>query len=562
MKIPHELFAHLDRDTPFCLCMGLYLCEPLCLELYTTEALLLAEQEADRLLSAAAVSRLRAMIVRRHLLAPRTPALLERLDSFLARFYPEGDPLRVSVRRVRASVRDRRPRPSEVWTGSGQKFLRRLVGEYETTDAITRKALLGLLLPGKLNDQRRWHEACVCSIPIAVSVREFVESRFSEAVRGHLRRGLCLRLEVEMDRELEPKDLRLGFEGAGPSEDVRRSAEVALDLLREESEDFTGRLVVRLPEVMNYISVEGLSIGLALYRAFRYAARSRECPPDVVVTGAIDPDSRRVMPIAGIEEKARAAAEEGAYRFFFPALGSGGTPPPKVEGVRLVGLNRRDPRGFLREVSRKAAPRHVRVAEGLKVALFFALAGASAPVLQAWSGFHIRGDAMREWIKGWAGSEALAEILYVGFGLPVQLLVLINPFLLFLLIYLALARQIECLVNWVNDRRWKPGLSPAGALSESLGARRFTGRERAFRTLFYFTCYWFFWFVGAGAFTFFYRVAQRVPRLPEGAGVGRVLLQIAVSVILIAALMAVPVFTIGAYRRVVKTLGRRFPVLK
>jgi hypothetical protein len=501
-RIPDDLFRHVSTGSPFSLCLGLVICEPLCLELYTLDALLAAEREADLHLSAAGARRLRAEILRRLLLAPRTAEAMERLDGFLAgKGVTESDPLRGMARSEVRALRGRGARANPVWTGPGQKALRDLWGRCRAGDGFQGEAVERLLVPRRRSDigAEEGHPDAVM-IPLLVSARDLVETRFPEAVRGCLRRGLCLRVVVENDASAGPATEGPVFHGPQPSEDLRRSIGRAWDLFCRDA-DPEGRPVIRLPEVLGYLPVEGGSAALAFYCGFGRLARAPGEPVASAVTGALDAGSGRVMAVAGLEEKAAAAQEDGIHRVFHPLDGEGGDSNPagpRPVGATggddlLVGIAGADPAGFAREAARRSAPWHVRLGTVLKIAIFAGLCVGAARLEGVFGACRAATDAARPAVESAVGGEFLRGVAGAGVGLPLALLLALGPYIAFLAVFWALSAQAECLVNWLRYRRWEPGLAAGGVLGGSAGARAFALTDRVKRTAFWLAFAWACW---------------------------------------------------------------------
>lgn len=536
MNVPEQLFAALERPTSHCLCLGLSVCEPLCLELYTTEALLVAEREIDRMRASDGAALLRAEIVRRHLLALRTMETLDRLDGFLSRFYGEADALRSALR----GARGRPSAPSAIWSSEGQKFVRELAAAYVDDQGFLREALRGLRLDNAKG---------VVSVPLVVSVRDLVQ-QFQLAVRDHLRPGLCLWLRVEYDEE-----------GAGERllcpEQLRAVAATALRLAAQAEGEPPGRMVIDTPPVARLLPIEGGSFALPLYRAFRYLFASQELPADIALTGALD-EAGRVMPVAGVEEKTRAALEGGIHRLFHPGTDAAAGSDANV----AVRIEERTPAAFLREIEKSETPPHVRIANWLKLGLWLGLSAAWVASIRIWSVFYVSPEAVQSAFKELAPWQLIGEALYVGIGVPLQALLLFEPLLILILACWIASRYVECFVNWRKYDRWEPGLQPGNRDPAILSVQRRAAHELAVRRAFRFTLGWVCWSLGLTGTMFFYGFSKAMSGPPVGAGLLRWLVQIAMALGWLVLVLAVPAATLLLYRRVRSLAERRFSCLR
>lgn len=476
MSVPPILFDYLDRNTPHVLCMGVALCEPLCLALFTTEALLAAEQEAERELGPDALVRLRAQIVRRHLTAPWSEDSKRRLDVFLARFVPEANPLRRLIRQ-RTS---RRMLPSGVFSPSGQRALHRFLEEAADDAPFLRAALESLVLRVAESDTEA---KPIASVPIAFSVRGFVESAFKEGVRPALRRGVCLRLEVEHLAEDDDARLHLDFQGSTPSADVRASADAALRLVQEDDESVSGRIVLRLPEIASLLPIEGASLGLPLYWAISCAARDRECPPGTVLTGALDPATRRVFPVKGLPEKRQAAEEDGADSFVCPADEEQSLAHEPSDAIRTRIVEGDVARKYLRVADRAAAPAHRWLSGTVELVVLAGLVGVAAPFAHLWNLF-IVSDSLDPWISTWTRPGLSHDLAIYALGLPLGILFAIEPLLIFAWVFGEVLPQAQGFVNWKLRGRWERGFNPSGIGDEDEVRRTRTAKQRIGRTVF------------------------------------------------------------------------------
>lgn len=407
MTVPEELFRFLDAPTSHRFCLALYLCEPLCLELYTTEALRLAEREADRMLSVRAAERLRAEIARRDLL------------------FPGG-------------------RGSDVWTERGQARLRAL---HESAEGVIRRAAEGLLLPPR-------EGVTTTVIPILVSARELIETRFAPAARSCLRPGLCLLVRAEREREGAPGVL---FEGVAPTDDMMRSARTALDLLDDGQRESLGRVVVRLPAVAAFLPIHGGSATLAFAEGFGRLAAGDRCPSGVALTGSVDPVSGRVAAVDGIDEKIAAARATAFHTVCYPSAGE----ISDDDGLRRVGIPDRDPRRFLREARRRATPWHERLAFALKAALFLGMCVGATPLVPLYETLRGAADGVGPWCDAAFAPGIPRDIAFAGAGIPIALILAFGPIVVFLQIFLLLARQVDCAIGWIRRHRWESDIVPA-----------------------------------------------------------------------------------------------------
>jgi len=560
VTVPREIFDFVTHDTAWCLCMGVSICEPLCLELYTTEALITAEREADRLLSRQAVERLRTKIVERKLLGTQSSEALQRLDAFLGRFRNERDPLRSTLRRQLDRMPGNSQRASWVWSTQGQKLIEDLLESYEDDKTFVRGALRAILLPAhSRKGEREFHH--VVSLPIALSVADFVDSRFQPTAKTCLRRGICLRIEIEYETSSTTTQLGLNFEGPA-SEDLRHVAKAAFDLAVQEQDEPEGRLIVRTPAAFDYVPLQGDSAGLALYHGFQYALAGHEYPLGMLVTGAIDGSSARVQPVNGIEEKAEAARDAGISQVFYPSADRLEGPSPTVESVGVMPINDRLPQEFTRAAERQRTPKHVRVASRTKIVLFLGLCGAWLALLPFWNLLYVSPDAVDFWFKSNVSSETLAMILRLGIGVAIQLLLLAAPFLLLAFVFILLARVLECATNWIKYGRWEPGLSPADANASAMRARQYTIGQRVVRMCFKFFLVWCFWFLGMAWLILMGKLTKSVPNPPHGQGLLRWIAQIGMVVGGLGLILGVPAIFFVVYRRFRKFVVRLLPYLK
>ena len=536
MKAVDRVLAVVERPTPHCLCLGLSVCETLCLQLYTTDALLIAEREVDTMRPQEAASRLRAEIVRRYLLAPRSDEALTRLDQFLSRFYPERDRLREAVRRAIG----RPAAPSAIWSSEGQKFVRELAAVYADDSGFVREALKGLQL------EQGEH---VASVPIVVSVRHLI-APFHTSVRERLRAGLCLRFRVEYDPDVTAEPLVC-------SEQLRAAAATALRFAAKDEGAPPGRVIVEAPAVARHVPIEGGSLALPLYRAFRYLFASQEPPADIALTGAID-EAGRVTPVGGLDEKSRAAVDAGIGCLFYPAPEASG----KSDGGVAVAIEERAAAAFLREVEKSATPRHVRIANWLKVGLFIGLFVAWVATIRIWNVFYIPPASVQSAFKELVPWQLVGEAPFIGIGVPLQLLLLLQPFLILLLVYLIMARQLECWVNWRRRGRWEPGLQPGERDAAVVAAHRRSAHELAIRRAFRFTLGWFCWSVGLTGTMLCFGLAKTISDLRVGTGLLGWVARIAMALGWLALVFAVPASVLWLYRRVRALAEARFPSLK
>ncbi|OHB76269.1 MAG: hypothetical protein A2Z34_05650 [Planctomycetes bacterium RBG_16_59_8] len=500
MTVPDELFRVLDAPTPHRFCLGLYLCEPLCLELFTTEALLLAGREVDRLLSPRTAERLRVEIARRGLLFSRG-------------------------------------RRSDIWSERGQRHLREI---YESEQGVLRKAAEGLLLPPG-------EESTATVIPILVSVVELIETRFAPETRSFLRPGLCLRIRA--DRERGGGDGVL-FERIAPTDDIARAARKALDLLDEDRRASLGRVVVHLPEVMAFLPVHGGSATLAFAEGFARLADGLRLPSGMALTGSVDPVSGRVAVVAGIEEKIRAATESAFHAVCHPSAGDGVECRDNGD-IRAIGIPDRDPVRFLHEARRHAAPWQERWGKALKAALFLGMCAGATTLAPLYDALNSAANAVGPWCDAHIGPGIPHDIAYAGAGIPLAILMTVGPLLLFLLLFLIAARQIDCLVNWSRRRRWGPDAPP-------VGPPRTTG-ERVAKTFFLFFFFWACWIILVAAAVPILALKEILPSAPEEAGFfHRLLMTVSLLVALFASLL-VPVM---GFRRLYDRLKRRVNFLR
>lgn len=503
MTVPEELFQFLDAPTPHRLCLGIYLCEPLCLELFTTEALLLAEREADRLLSSRSAERLRIEIARRDLLFSRG-------------------------------------RRNDVWSERGQGYLRDLCGDRQ---GILGKAAEGLLLPPK-------DGPASAVIPILVSARELIETRFAPGARTSLRPGLCLLVRAERESIGEGSVL---FEGVAPTEDIARSARKAIEILDEEKRGALGRVVVRLPEVMALLPVEGGSATLAFAEGFARLADGGRLPSGMALTGSVDPVSGRVAVVTGIEEKIRAANESAFHTVCYP-FGGDAIECRDNGDIRMIAIPHRDPDRFLREVRRRRSPWHARLGMILKATLFLAMCAATTPFAPMYDAIKSAAGMTGPWCDARIGDGIPRDIIHNGVGIPLSLMLVIGPFLLFLLLFLLFARQIDCLVHWARHRRWEPDIAPVG-LPRTMG-------ERIAKTLFLFFFLWTGWIAVVASGVLFLALKDILPVLSEETGFFHRLLGMAISVGMIVAFFALLVVPVKGFGRVYNRLKRRLRFLR
>lgn len=234
-----------------------------------------------------------------------------------------------------------------------------------------------------------------------------------------------------------------------------------------------------------------------------------------------------------------------------------GGPPAPVDGIRTMPIDDRTPREFLRGVERETTQKYVHVARVLKILLFLGLLGGWLATLRIWSFCYVPPEAVRLWFETHISPELLVTTLRVGVGLPVQILLLVEPFLVFLLVYLVLASLLERAINWIRYRRWEEELLPA-----DLSACRYTISQRVIRTCFTFFLVWSFWFLGTGMLVLFAAHSKILPRPPGGSGFLRWGGHMAMVLGLLALLLAMPVAVAFVYRRFRKRLNHRFPFLK
>jgi hypothetical protein len=563
--VPPELFEYVDRATPHCLCMGVYLCEPLCRELYTSEALLSAESEADQILSADVARRLRAEIVKRHLLVLRTPSSLKRLDEFVARFYPDAkDPFRATIRREINTLHEGKPRESPIWTKTGQEYINHLIEQRPDDKEFLSDALQELRLPRppKRNEIYIYQneDTVSGSLPLLVSTREFVDRYFKQEVRNCLRRGLCIRVLIEISGPAKASADEPICINSELMESTLQSIHQAWDLFKLSYEP-EKRLVLRMPNILHYLPLEGRSTDLAFYWAFCHLGRGLSLPPAIGITGSTAPETQQVLPVLGVEEKAIAASECGIHRLCYPLPDSQLERSGIINDPRLFGIDEREPLKFILKAQRGSFPWHTWLARSLDVALIAVLL---ATWIYLWNWFSIFQDAsegIKPWFSQRIGSGYFFTLTYWAIGVPFRILLWSWPLIVFALVYNTLHPYTECAANYMNFHRWEPGLAPAGIIGDDTSVYKLSRKERITRLAVLSILYWFAWIIGIGAFIPIYQLLESAPKLPDDIGIVTKIIQITFILGCVVLLFGVPTLIYRSAKMVYRRLSRKYPFL-
>ncbi|MCC6740110.1 MAG: hypothetical protein IT452_13770 [Planctomycetia bacterium] len=413
--LPEQLFQVLERDTPFCLCLGLHVCEAACLELFTTPALVSALREADRLLTPAAVERLKTQVLRRALLAPcDVPPLGEEFERLL-----------VPVRHL--------PRGSRLWSEAAQRELARIRETEGNRGTLLDRALGGLLLPPK---EVELGQPIRTVLPLVFSVQALVESAIPSPARSAMRRGLCVPVEVESRVDEEGRELDLEFEGASPSMDLLSAAKDALRELKRQRFAPTGRLILRLPPVMELIPVEGASLGLAFHAAFDAVLQGRLWDPAVAVSGKLFLD--RVEEVGGVSEKRAAARDAGCNLLVYVARREEEPERNECPGARAVAIPPGPVVQVVRAVAKVIDPSSSVLSGVAQATILTGILAALWPLRHVANRL-LTTDGMQDWTAQWAPQGWLQDAASLAIGLPLTAMFAIEPLLVIALAWWIIA---------------------------------------------------------------------------------------------------------------------------